>query len=191
MSYYAEHHSFYRALNVDEFTEGSLKLVEHSLDFAQASLDWVTESQVGQFMGADFSNVNIQTEIDRIKEILANANAYEWVILLDDQPIGAISINGIREETEKQFCKAGNLTFLIGYAEHRKKGIASAVIRQILHWAFEEAEFHMITARVLQENSASQRTLLRLGFEEYGTEPYEGLVNGQKRVWLKYRVAHC
>lgn len=170
------------------FTGGTLKLTEHNLAFAESSLDWVRDGDIGQYMGVDFSTVSVQTEIDRIREILSNEDEYNWVIVLDGKAIGALSINGITKSSQEYSAKAGSLTFLIGYPAYRGRGIASAVIHQLLSWAFEEAAFAVITARALEENTASQKTLLRLGFEPCGTEPYDGLVHGHASRWKKYRL---
>jgi RimJ/RimL family protein N-acetyltransferase len=188
-SSYAEKHPFFRELEVTGYAGGSLQLVEHSMDFAERSLEWVRDRDVAQFMGADFADVSVQTELDRIREILANENEYHWVMRLDGEGIGAVSIHSIAEQSALEACRAGSITFLIGSREHRKRGIASAVIRVILDWAFREAGFRIITARVLRENGASQRTLMKLGFQEDGKEPYEGLVRGKSSEWMKYRCS--
>ena len=53
--------SFYRELIVDK----SIKLVRPSLSSAQASLEWLSDPEIGQYMGADFTGVSLDTEQKR------------------------------------------------------------------------------------------------------------------------------
>lgn len=185
---YLRTHPGYREIDVQDYSGGSLKLRRHSLAFAQSSLDWVNDPDVRQFMGADFSHVSLQTELKRIREILANKDEYHWAIDYKGIIIGSVTLHDIREQSKQCRCKAASLTVLIGYPNARKKGIASASMRAVLAWAFEEGGFEMVTARALRENVASIRTLEKLGFLPNGTEPYDGLVNGKRSEWKVFTM---
>ncbi len=178
---YRESHPGY-----EELTVGAIRLIEPGLDHASASLKWVRSLDVIQYMGADFPSPSIEGEEKRLREIIANTDEYSWMIESGGRIIGNVNINSIAETTAKQGVKAGNLTVLIGDTEFWGKGIATSVCSAILDWA-KRSGFRLITARVLQENVGSIKTLQKLGFEETGTEPYEGSVHGKKSEWRKFK----
>lgn len=160
-----------------------VRLVIPRLDHAEASLSWVRSEEVIRLMGGDFSKLSLEGEAQRIRDILRNPDECSWMIELDGKVIGNISINGIREVTEKCGAKAGNLVFLIGEKEQWGKGIGSKACRAVLDWAFGEGKFEMMVARALEENAGSIKTLQRLGFEETGSEPYEGSIHSPPSTW--------
>jgi hypothetical protein len=71
---------FARVLDVPDYPRGQLRLVKPSLDHAPLSLQWLSDPEVGQYMGADFSSVSIKTEEQRIRDILAGDDTYGWMI---------------------------------------------------------------------------------------------------------------
>ncbi len=168
--------------------DDSLRLIEPSLDHAQASLSWVSSPEVIGLMGADFSGPTLAGEEKRIKDILENDDECSWMIELDKKIIGNVSINSIAEMTEKFSVKAGNLTILIGEKNLWGQGIGAKVCARVLDWCFDAAGFKLIAARALKENSGSIRTLLKLGFTENGTEPYDGLLKGKSSTWHKFQL---
>lgn len=183
MSYLASHPG-YRPLTV----ETGLCLVEPRLRHASASLSWVKNPDVVGFMGVDFDNPTLEGEEKRIKDILKNADEYSWMIELSGAVIGNVCINAINATTKKFGVKSGNLTVLIGDQNQWKKGIGVKVCSAILAWAFGQGGFEAMAARALQENVASIRTLQKLGFQETGKEPYEGLVQGKKSEWINFTM---
>ena len=176
----------YRELIVNDH----IRLIEPDVTHAKESLSWVREPEVIRYMGADFSHPTLEGEAKRIEEILQNADAYSWMIEYDGIVIGNVCINDIQETTKKMKTKAGNLTVLIGEKKLWGKGLGSLVSSTVLEWAFHEAGFQAMTARALQENIASQKTLEKLGFRETGTEPFDGLIEGKTSMWKNY-VMHA
>lgn len=180
---YAASHPQYRELDIGD----GLRLVEPRTKHAAESLTWVSAPDVVAYMGADFSNPTLEGERKRIEEVLQNKDEYSWMIELRGNIIGNSAINNIKASTEKFGVKAGNLVILIGDTHAWGKGIGTSVCRAILDWAFNEAEFEAMGARALQENAACIRTLQKLGFQEIGSEPFEGTVSGGASVWRIFR----
>ncbi len=181
---YQQLHPRYREIDVGK----ELRLVTPDLHHAAQSLSWVESLDVVQYMGADFPSPTLEGEKRRIEEIMSNKDEYSWMVEYDGKVIGNVCINSIAEATQQFGVKAGNLTVLIGDKNYWGKGIGVKVCTAILAWAFEEASFMRMTARALQENIASIKTLQKLGFEEVGTEPYEGLVQGKPSVWRNFTL---
>ncbi len=181
MSAYQDSRPGYHQLS----TEPAIVLREPYLDDAAASLSWVSASDVVQYMGADFPEPSIEKENERIKEILSDLKQYSWMIERNGELIGNVCIHSVEEQPKK----TGILTVLIGNKEDWGKGIGTKVCAAVIEWAFMETGFDELTARALQENIPSIKTLQKLGFTETGTEPYEGLVHGQKTIWRNFRIA--
>lgn len=186
---YQSSHPHYRELAVKDYQNGKLRLLKPDLKYAELSLKWISNPEVVQYMGADFSNPSLEGEQKRLQEILENKDEYNWMIELDDKIIGNAGINSIAEVSKKFGVKAGYPAILIGDKNHWHKGIGYHVMKTILNWAFQEANFEVIAARVFPENTASIKNLEKLGFKEDGTEPYEGLVNDKPNVWGKYKLS--
>jgi RimJ/RimL family protein N-acetyltransferase len=183
---YQDTHPYYHELEVKSYKDAELQLIQPDLKYAEASLQWISNPEIVQYLGADFSNPSLEGEQKRIQEILENKDEYHWMIELNGKVIGNVNINSIAKISKKFGVKAGYPAILIGDKNYWRKGIGYHVMKTVLDWAFQEAGFEVIAARVLQENIASIRNLKKLGFEEDGTEPYDGLVKGKKNVWRKY-----
>lgn len=179
---YQKLHPNYRELEVD----GSLRLLEPSLKYAAESLSWVSSLDVVQYMGADFPSPSLEGEQKRIEEILSNKDEYSWMIEYEKKIIGNVCINSIAEATQKHAVRTGNLTVLIGDKDYWGQGIGLKACSAVIAWAFDSGGFQRMTARALQENVASIKTLERLRFKEAGTEPYEGLVRDKKSEWKNF-----
>lgn len=167
---YPQSHPLFRELPVSGFQGGSLKLIQHDLTFAPESLSWVSDPEMGKQMGADFTNVSIRTEEDRIRDILANRDEYHWVISLDGKAVGSIFIGFIGAVTKKAGMRADMMSYLLS-RDCRRKGIMTAVVQEVIRWALDEGGFEVITSRVLENNAASISFLRKIGFTDDGTEP--------------------
>ena len=185
---YQESHPHYRELEVKDYSAGKLRLIEPDLKYADVSLQWVSDQEVIQYMGIDFANPSLEGEQKRLREILENKDGYDWMIELDGKVIGNVRIHSIDWVSKKFGVKAAYPAILIGDKNYWRKGIAYQVMKTVLDWAFHEAGFKMIAARVLQENIPSIKNLQKLGFEEDGTEPHDGLINGKPSIWKKFKI---
>ena len=173
-------------LDVPSYPHGKLRLIKPSLSHAPLSLKWLKDPEVGQYMGADFSDVSIATEEKRIQDLLENPDRFSWMVEPDGHVIGNIEINSIKETSEKYGMKAGKFSTLIGEKEHWGKRIAPHAKRAIMDWAFKRGGFELLIGRVLEENERSWRSLERLGFELQETESEAD--KGATRHWCIYAM---
>ncbi len=185
---YQSSHPHYRELEIGDYPSGKLLLVEPKIKHAKQSLNWIKDPEVIKFVDTDFANSSLKSEQNRLREILNNQNEYHWMIELNGNIIGNVSLHSIAQASKNNVVKTGIPAILIGDKNYWRKGIGSSVLKAVIHWAFTEADFKLITARVLQENLASQKNLEKLGFKPDGNEPYKGLINGKKTIWKKYKL---
>src|SRR5580704_9607654 len=107
MQTYQETHPFYKKLEIPEYTLHELKLITPDMKYAQVSLDWISDKAVGKYMGADFSDVSLAGEKERLKEIIKNTDAYHWIIECDGLGIGNFNISEIADMSKEFGVKAG------------------------------------------------------------------------------------
>lgn len=177
---------FTSELIVKDYPNGTLHLTKPSLDQAALSLKWLQDPEVGQFMGADFSQVSMKTEEDRIRELLNDEDRISWMIELGGVVIGNIEINSIAKTSAQYAVKAGKFSTLIGDKAQWGKGIAPAAKRTVMDWAFNEGGFEMLVGKVLAQNTRSFRSIERLGFDYRGTE--NEVENGDTTQWKVYTM---
>lgn len=188
MQNYAQNHPNYSPLDVSTFKDGKLKLVEPLREHADNSLQWTSDSSVIKYMGADFEKPTKEKEIGRIMEIRNNPDEYNWMIELNGNIIGNVSINRIKETSQKLGLKAGNYTILIGDKEYWGKGIAFHVGMKIMKWAFSKGGFETMSARSLKTNTTSIAMLKKLGFEFSGENPHAEKIDGKSTNWQNYII---
>lgn len=64
---------------------------------------------------------------------------------------------------------------------HTGRGLASTALTEIVDFAFGELELHRLEAGTLVDNVASQRVLLKNGFERFGLARRFLLIAGEWR----------
>ncbi len=171
----------FRELEISDFPDGQLKLVKPSIKNAEKSLSWVSNPEVSQYMGVDFSGVSIDTERKRISELIEGNDVISWAIQLNDEVIGNIEINSVEETSVAYDMRAGRSSTIIGEPKHWGKRIAQFAKAAVMDWAFDEGGFELIVAKVLPANVRSCRSLERSGFEPHG----DNSVGGHKwRIYL-------
>jgi RimJ/RimL family protein N-acetyltransferase len=188
MQTYQELHPMYKELEIPEYSIHKLKLVTPDIKYSKASLDWISDKEVGKYMGADFSDASLQGEEQRLNEILSNPYAYHWIIEVDEKAVGNINLNEIESATKEFGVKAGKLNYLIGDRVLWGKGITTAAVKKILEWAFNTAGFELIKSRVVPQNKSSQSVLTKSGFVEYGKEDYDGPDLGETTWYVTYKL---
>lgn len=180
---YAARHSHYRELSAAH-VDHAIRLIAPDMTHAPHSLEWLSDAEVGQHMGADFSELSMATEEDRLKKIIESTDEYSWMIELDGKVIGNACINSIDEQTKKFGHRAGSMAILIGDKNAWGKKIARSVNTAVLDWAFGEGGFESLLARIKEENIGSIKSFAALGFEHTGDETEEA--HGQTLHWQHY-----
>ncbi len=181
-------HPNYKELEIPEYTAHRLKLMTPSIGYAKASLAWVSDKEVGQYMGTDFSNISLEGEEKRLEEIVKNVDAYNWIIECDGKAIGNVNISDIGQASDEFGLKSGKLNYIIGYKNLWGKGIATVVAKTVLKWAFTKSGFEVVKTRVVPQNKSSQAVLKKLGFIEYGKEEYDGPNFGEPTWYIIYKL---
>jgi RimJ/RimL family protein N-acetyltransferase len=177
---------FARVLEVSDYPRGRLRLIRPQLEFASLSLAWLSDPEVGRYMGADFSGVTLETERSRIQTMLDSGDSYAWEIELDGRVIGAIEINRIKQTTERYGIKAANFSTLIGDKSQWGMRIAPSAKRAVLGWAFGSAGFELFVGRALSVNIRSWHSLEHLGFQFETVTP--DMIGGKPVQWRVYTM---
>jgi RimJ/RimL family protein N-acetyltransferase len=180
---------FAGSVDVPGHPDGKLRLIKPSLAFAPVSLQWLRDPEVGQYMGADFSDVSIETEEQRIRNIQGGENTFGWMIELNGEVIGAIEVNQVEELSSEYMTKAGGLSILIGDKQCWGKRIATYAESAVLDWAFARGGFEVIVGAALVENDRSWRSLERLEFTFQRLRP--DTLNGRTMTWRVYTMTRA
>lgn len=168
-SYFKEHPG-YREIEVSNYPKAKLRLVAPSLKYAAASLSWVLQPDVMQYMGADLSNISLAGEVTRLQKIIDNKDAYNWMIEVDGVVVGNRNINMVSQMSKKYGGLVGKSNILIGDKNYWGKGISTATAKAVLNWAFNEGSFDAIVTRVMPENTASLAVVKKMGYLPVGEE---------------------
>lgn len=188
MEEYIKTHSLYEELDVPQVSGYTVRLLLPELKYARPSLEWVSDKDVGQFMGADFSDVSLAGEEKRLVDILHDKDSYNWIIEVDGKAVGNININEIEVTTKEFGVKAGNLNYLLGDKTLWGKGLTTAIAKKVLNWAFNKGGFEVIKSRAIPQNVASLAVLKKLGFEEYKKEEYDGPDIGEPTEYIAHKL---
>lgn len=180
---YAATHPGFVEMELQDWLPGRLRLVVEDLQYAQPSLEWLTNPLATRLVGGDFSHVSLIGEEARIREILMDQDAYHWIIEVDNRAVGNIHIKEIAELSAEFGRRSASLTYMIGDPNLWGRGIATASTAAVLDWAFGVGEFQMVIARILPQNSRSLAVIRKLGFSLLREEPYDGPDIGEPSQW--------
>jgi RimJ/RimL family protein N-acetyltransferase len=186
-SSYSRNHTGYKELTVRHpDADMKIRLIEPDLLHAPHSLEWLSQREVGQHMGADFSDLSLEGERKRLKEIIESTDEYNWMIELNGKVIGNVCINSIEDQSKKHGCRAGSMAILIGDLSAWGKRIARHVNEAVIDWAFNDGKFDELHARIMEENIASTKSFMSLGFELTGAETEK--IKGTLIHWNHYKM---
>ncbi|MER6498140.1 GNAT family protein [Streptomyces sp. NPDC001455] len=121
---------------------------------------------------------------ERLAGMLADRDAgrsMSWVLADEqDRVMGGFNLNGI---VLGPF-RSGALGYWMD-VECAGRGLATAAVRRICESARDDLRLHRVEAGTLLDNVASQRVLVKCGFEEYGMAPRCLHINGE---WRDHRL---
>lgn len=89
--------------------------------------------------------------------------ALRWVLLQDEIVLAQINMD--------QIFRGVFQSAVLGYALDESmegRGVMTACLREVIHYAFETLNLHRISAHHVPENQRSEAVLARLGFEKEG-----------------------
>jgi [ribosomal protein S5]-alanine N-acetyltransferase len=108
-----------------------------------------------------------------------NGSVVAWVLTHENRIVGRVNLNNI----VMGVLRSGTLGYWVD-AEHLGRGLATGAVE----FACREAErrgLHRVEAGTLVHNTASQRVLLKCGFELYGLAPRFLFIAGS---WQDHRL---
>ncbi len=120
-----------------------------------------TNFQVNQYLDRKIpkNSVEIKTFITKINTMVASKKAIYWILELENKVIGSIGLRNYNSEDSSAE---------IGYEllpKHHGNGIMSAVLQEILRYAFQELHLLSIVAITHKNNCKSIQLLRKFGFQ--------------------------
>ncbi len=97
------------------------------------------------------------------------------------QIVGIVGIHQI-----KYIQRNAELSILIGDEEHRKKGIATRIIKMIERYAFLDLQIHRLYANIFSDNTPSIRLVEKCGWDREGMLRDAAFWNGRFRDVVIY-----
>jgi RimJ/RimL family protein N-acetyltransferase len=141
----------------DEDVEFLQKLVNHPrVRHGLGSSDPVTRSEEAEWVDS-----------------LSEAEGYHFLIADAGTPVGTVGLNDVNESWG--VAEAGYFV----HPDHWDNGYATAAMRTICAFAFEEKRLNKVVARAYETNPASRRVLEKTGFTEEGCLRNEAFVEGE------------
>lgn len=166
---------------------GNLRLVKPDPKYAPITIKWIGRTDVTKYLGADFSKMTLNDEVDHLKNMVTDDDRFSWMIELDGEIVGNVEINEIKELTDKYGLKTGAFCTLIGDPANWGKGLGSCAKQAACNWAFEEGGFELIEAKAYVQNKRSWSALESLGYHYEGIQ--EGEVEGDPVKWKVYTLS--
>lgn len=163
-----------------------LRLIRPSPEYAPTTILWIGKEEVTQYLGADFSKMTVEDEVNHLKGMIDDPDCYSWMIELDGEIVGNIEINEIKELSKKYGVKTGAFCTLIGDSKNWGQGLGSYSKQAACNWAFSEGNFDLIEAKAYVQNTRSWSALEKLGYHYEGIE--KGDVEGSPVEWKVYTL---
>nr|WP_308296082.1 GNAT family N-acetyltransferase [Streptomyces sp. ISL-96] len=113
-------------------------------------------------------------------EEMAAGRAVPWVLTDSEAVIGAFTLSNI---VLGPF-QSSNLGYWIDVTR-TGRGLATAAVAEVCRVARDDLGLHRVAAGTLLTNAASQRVLVKNGFEEIGIAPNYLHINGE---WRDHRI---
>ena len=123
--------------------------------------DWQVARLLGGF-SAGYSRANLE---DWIQRHLNTADEMLWTIAdrVTDESLGHVGLYDIDTRLRK-----AEFAILIGYPKRWDQGLGTEVSEAVLRWAFDQANLHKVSLRVLADNPRAIHIYERLGFTRDG-----------------------
>lgn len=130
--------------------------------------------KIAQTMGARFPfPYTLQHATEWLNMVTPN-QIYRWAIEVDDELVGSIVLKEITHVTPS----IGIIVYWIG-EQHWGKGIATDAVKQVVTFAFEQAQFIKIETPVLPWNVSSIKVLKKCGFTKKDTSKHHMVKDGK------------
>jgi UDP-4-amino-4,6-dideoxy-N-acetyl-beta-L-altrosamine N-acetyltransferase len=114
-----------------------------------------------------------------MENAIAKGKAVQYIILIDNLPIGSVYIRDI-DYTHKK----GEFGIFIGEKDFVGKGFGLSTTKKMLKIAFDEIKLHRVYLRVFTDNISAIKTYEKAGFAREGILKDTVLIDGKFRDML-------
>lgn len=125
------------------------------------------------------SREEVKKEVDRKDERISNGNGIRWGIFLNNELIGTCGFNYYEK----------NGWGILGYDLNKSywgNGYMTEAINAITRYGFSKLEIHRLVAHVVPGNIASEKVLVKCGFELEGLLRHSSYFRGKYQDELQY-----
>ncbi|MDA1129830.1 MAG: GNAT family protein [Chloroflexi bacterium] len=154
-----------------------LRPLTHS-DIGQEYLSWLNDREVTRYLGVGGSRSTI-ADVEKFLEKFEDSPNDLALAIIDresDLHIGNVTLNNV-----SMVHRTGDTGLMIGRKDFWGRGLAFQAWALIIEHAFDQMGLRKVIAGVVDGNTASLRTLERLGFKIEGTLRKEFLVDEEPR----------
>jgi RimJ/RimL family protein N-acetyltransferase len=114
-----------------------------------------------------------------LNDIITKGKAIQYIILIDDIPIGSVYIRDIN-----YIHKKGEFGIFIGEKDFIGKGFGFLATKEILEIAFEKLKLHRVYLRVFPDNISAIKTYEKIGFTKEGLLKDTVFIDGEYKDML-------
>lgn len=147
---------------------------------AYTSVKWRNDPEVFKYTGNTYPHeIKIETELEWIRQVIANPNDFRCAIEVDGKYVGNIYLNEINTGI-------GQYNIFIGKKDYWGQGVAKAASELIIRYGFTVLNLSSIYLKVKKQNTRALSLYYSLGFVE--TE-YDGdwiYMEIKNQAFLKY-----
>jgi UDP-4-amino-4,6-dideoxy-N-acetyl-beta-L-altrosamine N-acetyltransferase len=140
---------------------------------AERIMHWRTKPEVSAYMYTDFEP-DLQRQIEWVQSIQKNDSRLDWIIVVDDEEVGLVSIVGIDRVNHR-----ADWAYYLASPNVRGKGIGRSVEMNVLSYVFEELKLHKLCCEVLVQNEIVIKIHEKYGSTVEGTRRNHVCKNGE------------
>lgn len=87
-----------RDIDIPSYSQAhKLRLIKPDPTHAPITIKWIRRPKVTQYLGADFSQMTEEDEVQHLRNMVDDDNRYSWMIERDGEIVGNVEINEIKE----------------------------------------------------------------------------------------------
>lgn len=138
---------------------------------------WLQDSEVLRFLEARFATHTRDSLARFVTESVDNPDIFFWAIEIIDEPrhVGNIKLGPVNWNHSR-----GEIGVMIGDRTAWGRGVATAAIAAVAHFAFDRLRIHKLTAGCYSQNIGSLTAFQRAGFHVEARLAEHWIVDGQR-----------
>jgi len=152
-------------------------------DVTERYVYWLNDPEVNRYLEIRFSNHTLESCGAFVRETNADPNSHLWGMF--DRSTG-LHIGNIKIGFINSIYSSGQLSLFIGEKAYWGKGLATEAISAVTKWAFDELDLVRVEAGCCDENTASLRAFLKVGYTVEGYFRKNTVLDGRRigGFWL-------